>query len=265
LAKPIFLAPWAVVALTFKFVIGYFVCVDSASIILESANVHDAVINSVAITFLAEINEPYWHFVYSVFHLTAGTDGDDSLQLSFDDVWEGEDRKLNKKSQKKSFMPRMTEQIAGCFPFLTRAGGAAVMEDMVPFFMIFMVYIRGIFVISQAFDTGVLPAVRDVCTVWRWQNHGATFWVLPRMMFVFFEDHLSIINVRNKTELLVAKMGANFTEPCSPGGEFFRLVTSDYPHLIRKYPFEIWSSMSLVMVVLLGHRISSFIFWRLRR
>ena len=74
---PAFLVPWPILALFMKFIIGYLVCVDSVSLILSADNVTDAIFNSLALTFVVDLNRA-WKLVTSiVFH----------LKLDDDDLW----------------------------------------------------------------------------------------------------------------------------------------------------------------------------------
>jgi len=259
---PSFLSPWAILALLLKLMIGYLVCIDSVSVILQSPSVPDTIFNALAITFLAELHLPYWNFVHSVFQLQTAKP-EEGTQFALDsDVWDVGTRTLSDHGKKKTRTPNCSNWIAKCFPFLTRAGGAEVMEDLVPFLMILVVYVREIFVVAQAFDTAVLPAARDVCTIWRWQNNkGNLFWSRIPQAVVFFEDHLSLVAIRNKTEMLEKIMAKTYPGPCLRGGEFFRITLPDFRILTSRYPLKIGAGIFLIMVVLLGHRISGWMMW----
>jgi len=265
--------PWTITSLVLKFVVGYIVCIDARSIILQSGSVQDAVINSVATIFIAELSEPYWHFLCSGFHLAVHNEGDVHFVLD-SGVWTKQSRSLeddsatcrergislSQRGKNRTCMPGCVEKAAKYLPFMTRAGGAGTMEDLAPFFAIFALYVRECFVVAHAFDSAVLPSVRDVCTMWRWQNNkGSCGFIQPA--FSVFIDYLSLVGIRNKTELIETKMALNSTAPCEQGGKFFALQYSDYSKLIHKYPFHLGISITLILFVLLGHRIICFVRW----
>jgi len=257
MGTPGFLSPWAIFALLLKLMIGYLVCIDSVSVILQSKSVQDTIFNALAIAFLADLHLPYWSFVRHIFQLHEAKDGEDLVFAIDRGVWNVETRTLSNHGRETTFMPGCMNKIAKCCPFFTRAGGAAVMEDLLPFLMILMVYVREIFVVAQAFDTTVLPAVRDVCTIWRWQNNkGDLLWSRVPQAVVFFEDHVSLVSVRNKTELLERTMALAYHEPCLRGGRFFRMMSHDYATLSSKYPLKIGAGILMVILILFGHRIS---------
>jgi len=262
--RPICLAPFAIAALMMKFSVGYLVCTESVSVILSTGNVQDAMFNALAITFLAELNGPFWQFLYMIFRLETKHEDESwaTFRLVFDSgVWEEGSHTLSEYGREKAVMANFVQKVVLHFPFLTRAGGADIMEDFIPFVVVFFVYARRIFMIAHAFDTAVLPAVRDVCTIWRWQHHEATPELMfAARMFVFFEDHISPIAIRNKTDLLHRKMSVNSTEPCERGGKYYRLGAHAAHHLLRKYPLHILASLTLVVFLLLGHRTFSCIF-----
>jgi len=269
LVRPMVFAPWAISALIMKFTVGYLICTLSVSIILSGLTVQDAIFNSLALTFLADLAGPWWHFLHTTFQLETKDAEEDSATFSFfldSGVWKEGSSTLSEYGKKKAnVLAACVQQAVLYLPFLTRAGGAANMEDLVPFIVIFMVYTKVIFMTAQAFDTTVLPTVRDVCTMWRWQNHqGGLSSVVPPIV-VFFEDHFNPVAVRNKTELLHFKMSSNLTDPCEPGGKYYTLGASEAHTLFCKYPLHIWASLFLVVFALLGHRISSWIFSKVLR
>ena len=100
---PAFLVPWPILALFMKFIIGYLVCVDSVSLIMSADHVTDAIFNSLALTFIIDLNRA-WKLVTSiVFHLKLD---DDSLlhtpweQVLEDATPETADRKVwNRRAQ----------------------------------------------------------------------------------------------------------------------------------------------------------------------
>jgi len=264
LSRPFLLAPWAIIGMLLRLIIGYMACVDSMSIILQCDKVQTTIFNAVGLVFVAQLTEPYWEFVASIFAMK--NEHDDKWRIELDpSVWstDAEDKIKDSDVLCKNFL----ECLVKWFPFLRRCHGASVMEDVAAIATIFLVYLRAIFVVAHSFKTTVLPAARDVCTLWRWQNDQARYRKLLAWSYTFFEDHLTIIPLRNRTEMLHEQWVNyhNNTDPCKPGGKYYRIQLSDYWGLLRTHPAHIGLALFVVLLVLLGKSFFSFIFLTFQR
>jgi len=237
--------------------IGYMACVDSLSVVLQCETVQDTVFNAVGVVFIAQLNEPYWDFIASIFALT--NEHEEEWKVELDSrVWSTDGKIVLQGASCKAFFEAAVKRL----PILRRCNGAFVMEDTLAIFMVFLVYMRGTFMIVQALDTLVLPATRDVCTLWRWQNHAEEGRQLVAAGYSFFIDHLTFIPLRNVTEVLHSHwlISQNNTDPCQPGGKYYRMQPSQYWHLARKHPVHVCLALFVIFIFLLGKSIASVIF-----
>eukprot|EP00930_Biecheleria_cincta_P028632 TRINITY_DN19982_c0_g1_i2.p1 TRINITY_DN19982_c0_g1~~TRINITY_DN19982_c0_g1_i2.p1 ORF type:complete len:430 (-),score=54.59 TRINITY_DN19982_c0_g1_i2:449-1738(-) len=164
----LFLAIWPTVALLLKVsIVCYWVSVESLSIILTSNSVADAIFNSLALTFIQELDDHTWRFLKVTFHLHVRDNF--RFKLRYDD-------KLIKARE---------DHVFRCmYPFL----GARRTESILASAVLCILYIRQFGVVLFAIRRKVLPAVRDVCNTWYWSHHWPVLGPVIRWIMTEFTD-----------------------------------------------------------------------------
>mmetsp|Transcript_78953 Transcript_78953/g.213578 ORF Transcript_78953/g.213578 Transcript_78953/m.213578 type:complete len:582 (+) Transcript_78953:159-1904(+) len=146
-------ATFPLLALLLKLTTQYYVNVQSASIILASEDINEAIFDSLASSFITELDGTMWAFTKTILHL------DDIGDFVFE-LWPRHKREeANKSSPLRSLLS---------FKILHRGHGARRLENFVSFFCMFIIYIRLLMNVLFAMKTNTVPAARDVCIQWRW-------------------------------------------------------------------------------------------------
>jgi len=164
------LAPMTLIACMMKLLVTYNVLVDSMSIILACSDLKQAIFNSLAVSFIGELNTFFFYFVAKVFHINDFKDfnfrkSSTALKTKLSEltVWHRVEEKVGIDTNLCGFRLR----------YLHRGSGANRLEWCFVGFLMFFVYFRQLGVIMDALDENVLPMSRDVCTFYHWQmGHG---------------------------------------------------------------------------------------------
>eukprot|EP00747_Dinoflagellata_sp_TGD_P041778 gnl/TRDRNA2_/TRDRNA2_141670_c0_seq1.p1 gnl/TRDRNA2_/TRDRNA2_141670_c0~~gnl/TRDRNA2_/TRDRNA2_141670_c0_seq1.p1 ORF type:complete len:506 (+),score=92.66 gnl/TRDRNA2_/TRDRNA2_141670_c0_seq1:51-1568(+) len=226
-----FVAPWAILSMLFKLGIGYLVCVDSVSIILQSDGVKDAIFNSLAIGFIADLDETGWSIMQPILNL----DDFDEYEFRIASV------EFRRKSREKFIR----------WPLVLRRGfGARFLENTVTKSLTALIYFRQLAVVIYAIDTNILPMARDVCTYWRWASGNAISAPkgFARLIMHFFLHNLVIID---SEEALDDKGDPDAHPSGMCHGEFLRMKTSDVWAMSKKHPYIIWGGWLFIAAVFL--------------
>mmetsp|Transcript_124205 Transcript_124205/g.359206 ORF Transcript_124205/g.359206 Transcript_124205/m.359206 type:complete len:325 (+) Transcript_124205:27-1001(+) len=165
-AGVLFFFPTSVMLL--KLSTQYYVNVQSASIILASEDLDDAVFDSLAIAFIMDLDEVVWNFAKTILHL----DGFESFIFR---LWPSEKRK--QEVDRSCFKPFLKWRV------LHRGTGARRFENFLSFCVMFAMYFRILMNILFAIKTDTIPAARDVCLQWKWVTEGSPG--NPIMAFLF--------------------------------------------------------------------------------
>jgi len=258
LVHPSMLAPWPCVAMLFRGAIGYWVSVDSVSIILKCETVSDAIFNSLAITFIADLNEPYWEGLCSCLGLQI----DEGFQWCIHTgAWKEDELSKDEKDRLK--YPCIIEGLAKRCSFLRRDKGFALVEDMTTFVALFVIYLRQLFVVAFALKTNVLPAARDVCTMWRWHEGESKYMLLFAKMCLFFTDYLSLVDTQYGLDKLTEEMEERTEHPCET--KYRRMMRSDAMELLHEYGWPLGLGIAFIATVLFGRRLMKAVYRALKR
>jgi len=253
LFTPFFISPFAICAQSMKLLVAYFITVDSVSVILSSKNVQDAVFNSLAMTFVAELTGPYWEFLRTVFHMSSFDDFDFHLQ---EGTWNNDeltdrDYELN-HIQCKTLMGFFFKH---CRCLRSDKGSQGILSFMTAL-CLSLVYVQQTFVVMFALHTDVLPMARDVCTMWRWQHGQSLFLKKLAVLFELVLNYcLFFIDIEDETDYVVKK---RFENNCGADGGYYRMGFSDRLTLAAKYPVTIWGTVSVVVCLIV---LPEIIYW----
>lgn len=235
LFAPFMIAPWPILAIILKLAIGYMVCVDSVSIILSCDTVKDAIFDSLAITFVKDLDEIFWKVCSAAFHL------EDFEGFEFVLAPREFRRRVRKKAYIKT--PKFLR-------ILKRGHGARKVEVICAYSLLFVIYFRQLNVIVYALHTDVLPVARDMCTFWRYQTGQA--------------EHLKRIQVVVRwilANLLVMNPETEITEKCDPEitgkdgslgyctPKYERMRNSDMAEMWSLYPDVLLGGTAVIIVV----------------
>lgn len=83
--------PWPFVSLSMNIFVNYMVCTDSVSLILSSETPKDAIFNSLAITFIVELDDLWWAVCEHVFEFKLPADF--AFMLMEEQVWDEEQKR----------------------------------------------------------------------------------------------------------------------------------------------------------------------------
>jgi len=249
LVHPSLLAPWPCLAMFLRGAIGYLVSVDSVSIILKCESVSDAIFNSLAITFIADLSKPYWQGVSSCFGLQSIQD----FRLHLQKAWDETTGELTGKEKKRLKFSKGIQGLARTCFWLRRGKGFELIEDMTTFIALSFIYVRQLFVVAFALKTGVLPAARDVCTMWRWQEGQSEYMIILAKIFTFIVDNLTLVDARYRLDALIEKEEDEMDNPCET--EYRRMLNSDQMELLKEYPWHLGMGIAGIVVVLFGRRL----------
>jgi len=229
--------------------IGYWVSVDSVSVILKCKSVGDAIFNSLAITFIADLSQPYWEGVSSCFGLEVDND---FKWLINKEAWDHDGTLSCQEKKFVSFSAPISFLAKSC-RFLRRGEGFELIEDMTTFIALSFLYLRQLFVVVFALKTKVLPAARDVCTMWRWQEGESQYLVLVAKIFSFLADKMSLVDTRYALDAITDDMEEGTGHPCET--KYRRMLRSDHVDLIKEYGGPMGLGIAFIVIVLFGRRL----------
>eukprot|EP00929_Paragymnodinium_shiwhaense_P073595 TRINITY_DN3756_c0_g1_i2.p1 TRINITY_DN3756_c0_g1~~TRINITY_DN3756_c0_g1_i2.p1 ORF type:complete len:566 (-),score=94.68 TRINITY_DN3756_c0_g1_i2:117-1775(-) len=269
LVHPIFMSPFAILALIMRLGIGYLVCVDSVSIILLAETVKDSIFNSLAITFITEMTTAWWTMVESVFNLEQLTKYEFKLKppgtvwkkqkpTNTEDTWPccqcfaaDDTEYISKEVQDRFFLKKtMTGLLqTRVGQWLRRGKGhknLRRLENVTTYGMMFWVYFQQLCVIVFAIHTNVLPIARDICTMWRWNAGKALFLKKTAGFVVTFLQYGIWFNIEEELDKVVG----GDTDVCEAGGKHYRMVTSDRIEITREYPRAMCGGTAMIVCIL---------------
>lgn len=233
-----FVGPLSFISEMMKFCIGYMVLVDSVSIVLASSSVQDAIFNSLALSFLVDLDNQLWTVVKSVFHLNFRIEKFDFRPP-----------KQRQEANKKAWL-RIPENC-----WLHRLHGAAELEACTTSLIFTFLYCRQFLVTEYSLRTDTLPMARDMCTIWKMTQQNSWFGAL-------FRNGLGLISLHDHPNGMLNHM-------CNPslGGycteRFRRIMLQDMYELIMESPIATVTNMVTFAIILLIPQIFQ-LFWVLR-
>jgi len=221
-------------ALLMRLVVGYLVCVDSVSIILVSSCVQDAIFNSLAITFLADLTGFYWELCASIFNLTPMDESHFKFELQPDTWVLGDGPNMISEERKSGLVcPALAQFFVKYAPWLRRGRGARKLETLITCKCLLVIYTQQLFVIQYAFKTNVIPIARDVCTTWRWHKGEAEFFRHTGSLESWLENRWAFADIYEAVDSVVeSKLGGQ----CMPGQKYYRMLTSTKISMVMEQP-----------------------------
>jgi hypothetical protein len=235
---PFILAPISLLSATLKFTIAYIVCVDSLSLVLESRKITDAIFNSLAITFIADLDNKVWEVAQDVFHL------EESRPNWRFCLWA---KDTDHRENIRNDLPAWWVKALDSCSILHRGRGGRSLELMLTVFAMFIVYLRQIFLLLFALETNRLPVARDVCSMWRWENGEASKFKPVARFIALALQKILVVDVRPQVEDLELTELHN----CAGDGEFGRMVLSDIRKMFFENEFLICSLMAIIFCILI--------------
>eukprot|EP00403_Amphidinium_massartii_P036418 CAMPEP_0178448930 /NCGR_PEP_ID=MMETSP0689_2-20121128/42259_1 /TAXON_ID=160604 /ORGANISM="Amphidinium massartii, Strain CS-259" /LENGTH=705 /DNA_ID=CAMNT_0020074173 /DNA_START=135 /DNA_END=2253 /DNA_ORIENTATION=- len=242
LCHPVVLSICSTLACMMRFVVGYMVHIDSVSIILAAEDVRGAIFDSMAVTFITELQVFYWETCQYVFRIqttrgfrfmvnhSAWTDGGD----------------LTESERERLVFPGCVRFLGRWWPFLRLGRGVSSFQSAIIYLLLFLLYARQILVVAFALQTRKLPVARDVCTTWKWLNHGEAR-LNPAAIAFRAILYVSPLDLQQQTADLVHN-----STMCDPNGEFNAMAMKDIEHMVVAHPGGILGGVALVCVLLLG-------------
>lgn len=233
-----FVGPLSFISEMMKFSIGYMVLVDSVSIVLASSSVQDAIFNSLALSFLVDLDNQLWTVVRSVFHL--------NFRIT---KFEFRSPKQRQEANQQAWLripPRC---------WLHRLHGAAEIEACTTSLIFTFLYCRQFLVTEYSLRTDTLPMARDMCTIWKMTQENSSFGTL-------FRTGLGLISLHDHPNGMLDHL-------CNPslGGycteRFRRIMLKDMYDLIMETPIATVTNMVTFATILLIPQIFQ-LFWVLR-
>ncbi|CAK9044640.1 unnamed protein product [Durusdinium trenchii] len=223
--SPFCVCPVSLASEMLKFCVGYVVLTDSVSIVLACNSVQDTIFNSLALTFLVELDNKLWEVARSVFHLR----------------YEGEQFKLRPEAERDA----TASQVWGIRPrsWLHRKHGAAALEACFTSAVFMFCYCRQFLITEYSLRTDTLPMARDMCTLWELTNKNSWVGELARctLRLMCFGAH--------PNGLLQMVCDPLYGGYCSP--KFRRIELNDMYEVILAEPTATISNMVTFAVVLL--------------
>ncbi|CAE7567569.1 unnamed protein product, partial [Symbiodinium natans] len=229
----------AATAESLKLAIGYIVLVDSVSVVLMCDTVQDTLFNSLALTFLIDLDNKLWEVAKSVFGIEY-KEGMRELKILSEK--EQERRRSSEGSKLKREAWEDWEFFKTCH-CLRRAEGGSAVEALLVCAIFMFAYIRQILVMLYSLKTDTLPVARDMCTIWHLTQEDTTLGHLTRGILRVMSLYAHPNGLLNKT--------------CNPdvGGycsEQFRSITSkDMWQLARERPLFLAANVVGFVFVLL--------------
>lgn len=223
---PCCLAPVGFASEMLKFCVGYIVLVDSVSIVLVCRSVHDAIFNSLALTFLIELDNKLWEVAKSVFHLSFSTE---KFYLR--------PREEREQASREAFL----QFPEGCW--LHRTNGASALEACLTSTVFMFCYCRQFLITEYSLRTDTLPMARDMCTLWELTEEDSWIGQLTRSTLRLFS-----LNV-HPNDMLQRVCNPENGGYCSP--KYRRIHFSDMVELTNEKPIATISNMVTFAVVLL--------------
>ncbi|CAJ1340800.1 unnamed protein product [Effrenium voratum] len=221
------LLPLAFLAETLKFTVGYIVLVDSVSVVLVCDTVQDTLFNSLALTFLADLDNKLWEIAKSVFHLKY------SEPVGF---------------QLKPVKERREAAEQACISisedsWLHRHQGAAAIEASITSIIFMGCYCRQFLVTQYSLQTDTLPVARDMCTLWELTESDSWYAMLGRTVLRSVSMYVHPNGMLNRV------CNPDLGGYCSP--LYRRIQLSDMMDLISKHPSTTVANMVTFGLILL--------------
>ncbi|CAE7200731.1 unnamed protein product [Symbiodinium sp. CCMP2456] len=141
-----------------KLSIGYVVLIDSVSVVLVCDTVQDTLFNSLALTFLVDLDNKLWEVAKSVFGIEY-KEQMKNLQIISDKDTRREEGKVEREGWEDWKIFRQCS-------WLRRAQGGSAVEALLVCAIFMFAYVRQMLVMLYSLKTDTLPVARDMCTIW---------------------------------------------------------------------------------------------------
>lgn len=183
--------PWPVLALVWKLIVCYTVCVDSISIILAANSAKDAIFNSLVIMWIADLDVVCWNVIALVFNI------DDFSHFVVQTA------KKEVVQKRRKYIPSCFQCLRWPFDLLHRAKNGRQCETVCASVTTLLFGLRQLAVILYALDKDVLPAQRDICTLARWHKYQAKFFFF-KFFAVLSKYFNNVLGLDDRLDYLVA-------------------------------------------------------------
>lgn len=220
-----------------KLSIGYVVLIDSVSVVLVCDTVQDTLFNSLALTFLVDLDNKLWEVVKSVFGIEY-KEQMQNLQLMTD-----EEQEIKRKEGNFKREGWEDWKIFRQCSWLRRAQGGSAVEALLVCAIFMFAYVRQMLVMLYSLKTDTLPVARDMCTIWHFTEEDSFKGMMTRR----------ILRVMS----LYAHPNGLLNQTCNPevGGycsDQFRAITGrDMWDLAMERPLFIATNVAGMVCVLL--------------
>jgi hypothetical protein len=259
LFRPAFCIPLCIAAECMQLYIAYQVSVLSMTVILGADSVSSAIFNGLVITFLTDLDEHMFTAMVAIFHIDSRkyrdfvighcrflVQGDRVYRDKFSEAgkpWGLLDKKDD--TPHWSVKERNDAKANGdCTIWLYRGPGGkvAVLENLLVFGALAVIFFRQILMFFQAVETGILPLKRDVCTLWRGIHGDSTYGA----MVVMFNNFFTLVDYKQSVHNNHERF--HVTDCYDPSVK--PLCLSDFPILYRIYPRYMAGAITFFCVIL---------------
>mmetsp|Transcript_15210 Transcript_15210/g.32795 ORF Transcript_15210/g.32795 Transcript_15210/m.32795 type:complete len:547 (+) Transcript_15210:63-1703(+) len=223
----VILAPLIVSAATAKLIIAYYTSVSSISIIYTSDTLTEAIFNSLALTFIKDLDEAVWGLLVTNFRMKyvdsrATMDTEDDVEGSF----------------KFSMRPLTPEQSK----FPSRIVHKGMFRRLLVCALLWHLYENQMFMSVDVLRTGWLPSSRQVCWLWRHsvREEENNHWLLRRFVEAC---------IWGAGDRLKALADPDLGGYCDGSESEYFLSFSQKAEILQGYPASIWSGIIVILAM----------------
>jgi len=239
--KGALLAPLVLLASLAKLVIAYYTSVSSISIIWRASTLTSAIFNSLALTFIKDLDEAVWELLSNNFRLKLVNVKAASLD---------EKRRANEgvDTTHFKFLLEPLKQRHKAFP--ARIWHKGILRRLLVCLLLWQLYQNQLFMSIDVLRTGWLPSSRQACWLWRVEEEkdGAGWFarVFGSFLRVLFWEVLSGAQGR-----LIRMADPEHGGYCNGNPEESFLSWTDKENLFWKYPASIIVGVVIVVIMVI--------------
>jgi hypothetical protein len=215
-----------------------------------SESVKQTIFNSLAITFLLDLNVFYWEVCSTIFHLSPKDLTEFRIPAPDPGLWtQGEGGvRLAEGYQNLVCCPGSLAWIANTCKFLRRGFGAKQAESLLARALLSLLLARQVFVVLFAFETNVTPVVRDVCT------HFHIMEAYPVMKtLVEWSTWAPIDSLVNETvSKSITREGCGYVNSTfwDANAKYHRVRMGDMLGILADYPVRVCTFLGIIFILL---------------
>jgi len=165
-----------VAAKSMQLAVAFLACLMSLNVILAANEISYALFNGLVLLFVSKLDEHAFSFIAAVFHFDLHKYEEFTLELNDDHFLRlplpesGHDRTLFNPCP---VSPEMRKRLNYAYSALWKFG--RLNRDVIIFCVLSTFYMWQLFIFLFTLDTGVLPRVRDMCSLLRARKHGGQY------------------------------------------------------------------------------------------